>query len=196
MRRPVKSLNMKSLLICLILIVSVSLVEVICAYAFGDGFSLGAAAPAGAAGSGEDAQDVVARYKELGIPLDPYATAGSASGAGADSTSKPKDTVSYALNTVLELKNAKTLAKLGLENPSSNGYLIKVRIELVDDGLVVYESGFIGPGMQIKEAPLDAQLEKGEYAAKAYITAYQIDEEQTFYGDVNNQPDISIVVKN
>lgn len=68
--------------------------------------------------------------------------------------------------------------KANIVNSEANHYIQKVRLELVDTGEVLYESGGIKPGQYIQFITLDRDLDPGEYSAAAVFTAYTIEERQ------------------
>lgn len=64
-----------------------------------------------------------------------------------------------------------------IENPSSQGKLIRVEITRDDTGEKIYETGAIRPGNYVESAPLDRKLPAGEYACTAVFFAYREDTE-------------------
>ena len=191
MRHSVKKLNVKSLLITVTLLVFISLVMVICSYAFGDQFTLRGDLPVSNAIS--QTEDFLEKYEALGIPLDPSAEVGMLDPKEKTGEKKPDGTVMYKISSTPTFKNGQALGKLNIENHADNQYLLKFRIDL-ENGETVYETGFLGPNMHITEDRLDVELEKGEYPALVTIEAYQVDKEQTFFNELPKKQEITIKI--
>lgn len=64
------------------------------------------------------------------------------------------------------------VGKLIIQNPSSNAYPVNVEITRNDSGEVLYTSGAIQPGYEIKEIMLEKKLSKGKYPATATFSLY------------------------
>lgn len=65
--------------------------------------------------------------------------------------------------------------KLAVQNPPSNGQPANVIVTLDRTGEVVYTSGAIQPGEEIKEATLDKKLNPGTYPATATFEIFNPD---------------------
>ena len=168
MREPVKRINIKSLAICNLLLLSIFLVEIICAYAFVDDFSI----QWGPVSSNSD--DPSSSYADLGVELDPHAVNGMTDPSEKTGVKKPYGEISYKINPSPQFKNGKAEGNLLIENNGDNQHFMRVRVE-TEDGDIVYYSGFLAPDMHIPSAPLDVELEDGTYPCKAYIEAYDMD---------------------
>ncbi|MHC5250242.1 hypothetical protein [Enterococcus sp. LJL90] len=62
-------------------------------------------------------------------------------------------------------------SNLYIQNPPTNAYPIAVTITL-DDGTVVYSSGAIAVGYEVKNATLDTHLDTGTYTGTALFKLY------------------------
>ncbi len=65
--------------------------------------------------------------------------------------------------------------ELIIKNPSENGYPINVEIREKKSNQLVYTSGAIEPGYEIKDVTLEQKLEKGEYPSVAMFSLYDPD---------------------
>lgn len=69
--------------------------------------------------------------------------------------------------------NASTMSgPLLIQNPPQNAYPINVEIRLDDGGELIYSSGAIQPGEEIKQVTLDKTLSKGSYKSTATFSLY------------------------
>lgn len=62
--------------------------------------------------------------------------------------------------------------ELMIQNPNQNAYPVNVEITRNDTGELIYTSGAIKPGFEVKEAKLEKQLSKGDYPATAKFSLY------------------------
>ncbi|WP_429965787.1 hypothetical protein [Enterococcus sp. AZ072] len=65
--------------------------------------------------------------------------------------------------------------KLAIQNPPSNAQPANVIVTLDSTGEVLYTSGAIQPGEEIKEATLDKKLNQGTYSATATFEIFNSD---------------------
>lgn len=59
-----------------------------------------------------------------------------------------------------------------IRNPEENAYPVNVEIRNAETNEIVYTSGAIQPGYEIKEGTLEKRLEKGEHKATALFSIY------------------------
>ena len=59
-----------------------------------------------------------------------------------------------------------------IRNPEGNAYPVNVEIRDLETDELVYTSGAIEPGYEIKEGTLEKRLEKGEHKATALFSIY------------------------
>lgn len=59
-----------------------------------------------------------------------------------------------------------------IRNPEGNAYPVNVEIRDMETDEIVYTSGAIKPGYEIKEGTLEKRLEKGEHKATALFSIY------------------------
>jgi len=168
----------------MVIIVSIFLVEIVCAYAFVDDFSFNLTPSASLS------DDVLDEYRDIGIDIDPNAVSGMIDPTEKTGTKKEYGNIAYKINVAPEFKDSASAGNLMIENHADNQHLLKVRIDTAD-GIVIYESGFLAPDMHIPSAPLDAELDDGTYEAEATIEAYDMDT-QEFIGSLKK--DITIKV--
>ena len=81
-----------------------------------------------------------------------------------------RDQLSYRINRRIELEPGGPAA-LCLGNPLRNSFLLRAEIRLDESGAVLFSSGLLLPGRQIRSAVLDTTLEVGEHAATARFYA-------------------------
>lgn len=62
--------------------------------------------------------------------------------------------------------------ELIIQNPTHNAYPVNVEITRNDNGELIYTSGAIQPGFEVKEAKLEKNLSKGDYPATAKFSLY------------------------
>lgn len=75
--------------------------------------------------------------------------------------------------------NHRTLqGELMIKNPLENGHPINVEIRKQSNDELVYTSGAIQPGYEIKEVTLEQSLEKGEHPSVAMFSLYDPDTNQ------------------
>ncbi|MBO0461414.1 MULTISPECIES: hypothetical protein [Enterococcus] len=75
--------------------------------------------------------------------------------------------------------NHRTLqGELMIKNPLENGHPINVEIRKKSNDELVYTSGAIQPGYEIKEVTLEQSLEKGEHPSVAMFSLYDPDTNQ------------------
>ena len=60
-----------------------------------------------------------------------------------------------------------------IENPSNQGKLIRVEVWRDDTGEKIYETGAIPPGNYVEAAPLNVEMEPGQYICTARFYAYK-----------------------
>ena len=83
--------------------------------------------------------------------------------------------------------------ELTIQNPAHNAYPVNVEITRNDNGDLIYTSGAVQPGEEIKEAKLEKKLSKGDYPATAKFSLYD-DETKEKKGEVAAK--ITIHIKN
>lgn len=64
------------------------------------------------------------------------------------------------------------VGELFIQNPANNAYPVNVEITQNDSGELLYTSGAIQPGYEIKEVRLEQKLPQGEYPATATFSLY------------------------
>lgn len=82
---------------------------------------------------------------------------------------------------------------LAIQNPPNNAYPINVEIRRDDNHQLIYTSGAIQPGQEIKTVTLENQLPKGEYQTTAKFSIYD-NKTKTKKGDVAAK--VVVIVKN
>ncbi|RPF48519.1 hypothetical protein EDD70_1336 [Hydrogenoanaerobacterium saccharovorans] len=185
MREPVKTFNAKSLIICTVILVSIFLIEIVCAYAFVDDFSFNLNPPPATV-----SDDTLDKFSDMGIEIDPNAVMGMINPAEKTGTKKKYGSIAYKINVSPEFKDGTSAGNLMIENHGDNQHLIKVHIDTID-GETIYESGYIAPDMHIPSAPLDVELDNGTYEALATIEAFDI-ETQELIGALEKEIKIKI----
>lgn len=86
-----------------------------------------------------------------------------------------ENTFSYKINTKITFPAWNKPGEILLQNPSVNQHLMALEIVLNNDDQVIFRSGYLKPGYQLKSAPLDTLLSPGNYQATAHIWAIQAD---------------------
>lgn len=86
-----------------------------------------------------------------------------------------------------------SMGDLTIQNPANNAYPVNVEITRNDTDELIYTSGAIKPGFEVKEARLEKELSKGDYPATAKFSLYD-DKTKEKKGEVAAK--ITIHVKN
>ena len=172
MRTPVKKFNVKSFVICAAVLVSIFLVEVICAYAFGDDFSLDLSTTSSTKAVPDT---IIDEYLDKGIDIDHNAVAGMIDQSEETGTKREYGKIAYKINTAPKFKKPDASGDIMIENHADNQHLIKVAIDEKLDSVTIYESGYIAPNMHIPSAPLDVEMEAGSYDCVAKISVYDME---------------------
>ena len=82
--------------------------------------------------------------------------------------------------TGIRIKSDTIIQEFEIPNSSSNKYAISVFI-ILEDGTIIYESGFLYPGETIEEIELYESLERGTYKNSILLYKfYTVDEPHTF----------------
>ncbi|MEG0115071.1 MAG: hypothetical protein RSA00_01470 [Hydrogenoanaerobacterium sp.] len=187
MRKPIKKINLKSLIICASVLVSIFLIEIVCAYAFVDGFSLGT----GVTSTKPVPDKIIEEYYAKGIDIDPNAVSGMLDQTEETGTKRVYGQIAYKINSEPHFKNPDANGNLMIENHADNIHLMKAIITEKKDGVDIYESGYIAPNMHIPTAPLDVSLDPGSYECTAVISAYDI-ETKKLIGSLKK--DITVII--
>lgn len=99
------------------------------------------------------------------------------------SAMKDRELAKYAQKTVddskfqmiispeISINNAKQQSNLYIQNPPNNSFPISVEITL-DNGELVYSSGAIKTGYEVKNTMLDKQLKPGKYTGTAMFKLF------------------------
>lgn len=139
------------------------------------------------------------KQKEPDLMYDDNASIGILPGIDIDARRKElqemldRSMIAFSINTTPVFLDGTSEGNLLIENPGNNAKLLQVRILIDDTREEVYASKYIKPGTYIENVKLDKVLEKGNYNATAYFSAY--DEETTEYiGQTGAQ--ITITVQN
>ncbi|MBP3972314.1 hypothetical protein KAF80_25510 [Bacillus sp. WL1] len=61
---------------------------------------------------------------------------------------------------------------LHIRNESSNAYPINVKIKIDNTNEIIYETGAIYPGHEVKKVTLEKKLKAGKYSATAYVDIF------------------------
>ncbi len=85
-----------------------------------------------------------------------------------------KNTLSYRINSLIELSSGTAKGAFMIENPTRNSVDMTVRIIYLggESEYLIYESGLLPPSSHILYDTLDVELQKGEYPCKAVITGF------------------------
>lgn len=75
------------------------------------------------------------------------------------------------INPDITVNNAEKKSNLYIANPPTNRYPVNVSMQL-KDGTVIYSSGGIKTGYEVKNAMLDKQLKRGTYTGTATFKLY------------------------
>ena len=86
-----------------------------------------------------------------------------------------KSKVNLVISPEAKIDRQTGSGELMIKNPSENGYPINVEIREKKNNQLVYTSGAIQPGYEIKNVTLEQALEKGEYPSVALFSLYDPD---------------------
>lgn len=110
----------------------------------------------------------------------------------ASTTSKNKpDEFSYSIERTIHIDDNNE-AKVSIENPSKNLYLMVVELVISQDETVVLRTGYIAPGYKIENASFDIPISTGTHDATAVF--YAIDPQSRDILGMLEQP-ITITMK-
>ena len=101
--------------------------------------------------------------------------------------------IAYTLNSHPEYIDGKSAGTIMFENPESNRKYTRLELVRDDTGDVIYETGLLDAGSYVEKAPLEKNLEAGEYPCTAYIYGYSMDN-QEYIGKISRE--ITVTVKN
>ena len=76
------------------------------------------------------------------------------------------------ISSKADISASNMTGSLLIQNPPQNAYPINVEIRLDDSGDLIYTSGAIQPGEEIKQVTLDKNLEPGSYKSTATFSLY------------------------
>lgn len=82
--------------------------------------------------------------------------------------------LTFSINVTPSFPDGTSPGNLMIENAEINNNRFTCAIYRKDNGEKIYQSGYLDPGQYIENAPLDADLEKGEYPCTAYFETFKL----------------------
>lgn len=82
--------------------------------------------------------------------------------------------LTFSINVTPSFSDGTSSGNLMIENAEINNNRFTCAIYRKDNGEKIYQSGTLDPGQYIENAPLDADLEPGEYPCTAYFETYKL----------------------
>ena len=113
---------------------------------------------------------------EVRLPdgYDPAGRAGMLFSEKYEGEKNPKTTLSYRINSLIELSSGKAKGAFMIENPTRNSVDLTVKIIYRggEEEYLIYESGLLPPSSHIMYDAFDVELQKGRYPCYAVITGF------------------------
>ena len=82
--------------------------------------------------------------------------------------------LTFSINVTPSFPDGASPGNLMIENAEINNNRFTCAIYRKDNGEKIYQSGYLDPGQYIENAPLDADLEPGEYPCTAYFETFKL----------------------
>lgn len=82
--------------------------------------------------------------------------------------------LTFSINVTPSFPDGASPGNLMIENAEINNNRFTCAIYRKDNGEKIYQSGYLDPGQYIESAPLEADLEPGEYPCTAYFETYKL----------------------
>lgn len=82
--------------------------------------------------------------------------------------------LTFSINVTPSFPDGASPGNLMIENAEINNNRFTCAIYRKDNGEKIYQSGALDPGQYIENAPLDADLEPGEYPCTAYFETFKL----------------------
>lgn len=82
--------------------------------------------------------------------------------------------LTFSINVTPSFADGTSPGNLMIENAEINNNRFTCAIYRKDNGEKIYQSGALDPGQYIETAPLDADLEPGEYPCTAYFETFKL----------------------
>lgn len=82
--------------------------------------------------------------------------------------------LTFSINVTPSFSDGASPGNLMIENAEINNNRFTCAIYRKDNGEKIYQSGYLDPGQYIENAPLDADLEPGEYPCTAYFETFKL----------------------
>lgn len=82
--------------------------------------------------------------------------------------------LTFSINVTPSFASGTEPGNLMIENAEINNNRFTCAIYRKDNGEKIYQSGYLDPGQYIEKAPLDADLEPGQYPCTAYFETFKL----------------------
>ena len=120
------------------------------------------------------AVSVASAEEKLPEGYDPAGREGMLFNEKYEGEKNPKTTLSYRINSLIELSTGSSKGAFMIENPTRNSVDMTVKIIYRggEEEYLIYESGLLPPSSHIMYDTLDVDLQQGEYPCYAVITGF------------------------
>ena len=114
-----------------------------------------------------------------GLAPDPNVKVGTLTGSTEDLDKiVDEGMLTFSINVTPVFADGTSPGNLMIENSESNNNRCTCAVYRKDTGERIYQSGALDPGQYIEAAPLEVDLDAGEYPCTAYFSTYSLEDDR------------------